>query len=80
MKNSAISFLVFKMIIFLDINFNLMDYIFPHDIYFNFSLSLENNTMLRIFMLNISIILLSVLHPINRINKISIIDAIRNRG
>tara|TARA_Y100001970_G_scaffold204995_1_gene249600 strand:- start:641 stop:1921 length:1281 start_codon:yes stop_codon:yes gene_type:complete len=77
---SVISFLFFKIIIFLDVNFNLMNYIFPHDIYFDFSLSLENNTMLRIFMLNISIILLSVLYPINKINKINIIDAIKNRG
>ena len=56
-----------------------MDYIFDPNIYFEFDLVLGNDVIIKIFLLIITLIILSTLYPLYKISKLDIIDSIRNR-
>ena len=73
-----VSFLFFKILIFLDFNYGLMNYFFPDDIYYDFSFKLENFVILKIFLLNIGLVALSALYPMYKIKKLNLIDAVRS--
>ena len=62
-----------------DNNYQLMDYIFDPSIYFEFDLVLGNDVIIKIFLLIITLIILSTLYPLYKISKLDIIDSIRNR-
>ena len=59
-------------------NYELMSVFFPGEIYFNFQLLIENSILIKIFILNIGIMFLSTLFPIYKINRIDIIECIKN--
>ena len=64
----------------LDNNYQLMDYIFDPKIYFEFDLALGNDIIIKIFLLIIVLITLSTLYPLYKISKLDIIDSIKNRS
>jgi len=70
--------IIFWIVLFLDNNYELMSVFFPGEIYFNFQLLIENSILIKIFILNIGIMFLSTLFPIYKINRIDIIECIKN--
>ena len=74
-----ISMLMFKFLLFMDHNYNLMEYIFDPNIYFNFNLSLNNDVLINIFLLDIILVFLSTMYPLYKISKLDIIDSIKGR-
>ena len=74
-----ISILMFKFLLFMDYNYNLMEYIFDPNIYFNFNLSLNNDVLINIFLLDIVLVFLSTMYPLYKISKLDIIDSIKGR-
>ena len=74
-----ISFILFSLLLFLDTNYQLMDYIFDPTVYFDFDLILNNSVLVRIFSINIILIFLSTLYPLYKISKLDIIDSIKSR-
>jgi len=70
--------IIFWLILFLDNNYQLMSVFFPGEIYFNFQLLIENSILIKIFILNTGIMFLSTLFPIYKINRIDIIECIKN--
>jgi ABC-type lipoprotein release transport system permease subunit len=74
-----VSLLIFNVLLFLDTNYHLMNYIFDPSIYFHFDLRLSNHILIRIFLLDILLISLSTLYPLYKISKLDIIDSIKNR-
>ena len=75
-----ISFLLFLILLMLDYNYQLMDYIFNPNIYFSFDLVLNLSVLAKIFLLSITLILLSTLYPLYKISKLDIIDSIKSRS
>ena len=75
-----ISFILFRFLLFLDFNYQLMDYIFDPTVYFDFDLILNNSVLVRIFSINIILIFLSTLYPLYKISKLDIIDSIKSRA
>ena len=80
MLGFLISFLLFRFLLILDKNYNLMDYIFDRNIYFSFNLALSAYIIIRMFLLVLILISLSTLYPLYKISKLDIIDSIKNRG
>jgi len=74
-----VSLLIFNVLLFLDTNYHLMNYIFDPSIYFHFDLRLSKHILTRIFLLDILLISLSTLYPLYKISKLDIIDSIKNR-
>ena len=74
------SLFLFKILMILDNNYQLMDYIFDPKIYFEFDLALGNDIIIKIFLLIIVLITLSTLYPLYKISKLDIIDSIKNRS
>ena len=70
--------IIFWIILFFDKNYQLLNIFFPAEIYFNFQLLIENSMLFKIFILNIGIMFFSTLLPIYKINKIDIIECIKN--
>tara|TARA_B110000263_G_scaffold186309_1_gene163955 strand:- start:210 stop:1406 length:1197 start_codon:yes stop_codon:yes gene_type:complete len=70
--------IIFWIVLFFDKNYQLLDIFFPAEIYFNFQLLIENSMLFKIFILNIGIMFFSTLLPIYKINKIDIIECIKN--
>ena len=75
-----ISFLLFLILLMLDYNYQLMDYIFNPNIYFSFDLILSIDILVKIFLLSVVLILLSTLYPLYKISKLDIIDSIKSRS
>ena len=75
-----IAFLLFQGLVILDINYQIMDYIFDPDVYFSFDLELSNYVIIRILFLTIGLIFLSTLYPLYKISKLNIIESIKSRG
>ena len=75
-----ISFLLFLILLMLDYNYQLMDYIFNPNIYFSFDLVLNLSVLVKIFLLSITLVVLSTLYPLYKISKLDIIDSIKSRG
>ena len=75
-----ISFLLFLILLMLDYNYQLMDYIFNPNIYFSFDLILSIDILVKIFLLSVALILLSTLYPLYKISKLDIIDSIKSRS
>ena len=75
-----VSLFLFKILLILDNNYQFMEYIFDPNIYFNFNLTLSADVIIRIFLLIITLIILSTLYPLYKISKLDIIDSIKNRG
>ena len=73
------SFIAFQFLLFLDNNYQILDFIFNPNIYFDFSLELSSHVLLKIFILVLVIIILSTLYPFYKISKLDIVDSIRNR-
>ena len=74
-----ISMLMFKFLLFMDYNYSFMEYIFDPNIYFNFSLSLNNDVLINIFLLDVVLVFLSTMYPLYKISKLDIIDSIKGR-
>ena len=74
------AFLLFQGLVFLDNNYQIMDYIFDPDVYFAFDLELSNYVIIRILFLTIGLIFLSTLYPLYKISKLNIIESIKSRG
>ena len=74
------SLLLFKVLLILDNNYQLMDYIFDPNVYFAFDLELNNYVIIRIFLFTTVLILLSTLYPLYKISKLDIIESIKNRS
>ena len=70
---------IFKILLFFDANYQIMNYIFDPNVYFNFNLELSNNIIIRIFLLDIFLISLSNIYPLYKISKLDIIESIKNR-
>ena len=64
----------------LDYNYQLMDYIFNPNIYFSFDLVLNFSVLVKIFLLSITLVVLSTLYPLYKISKLDIIDSIKSRS
>ena len=75
-----IAFLLFQVLVILDNNYQIMDYIFDPDVYFSFDLELSNYVIIRILFLTIGLIFLSTLYPLYKISKLNIIESIKSRG
>ena len=75
-----IAFLLFQILLILDNNYHIMNYIFDPKIYFDFELELNFPVIIRILLFTIILIFLSVLYPLYKISKLDIIESIKNRG
>tara|TARA_Y100001970_G_scaffold88711_1_gene111990 strand:+ start:2846 stop:4024 length:1179 start_codon:yes stop_codon:yes gene_type:complete len=75
----CVSLLLFNILLFLDTNYQLMDYIFDPAVYFDFDLILNSSVLVAIFSANIMLIFLSTLYPLYKISKLDIIDSIKSR-
>jgi len=74
------SFILFNILLVLNRNYQLMNYIFDPNVYFDFSLELGNHIIIRILLLLITLIFLSTLYPLYKISKLDIIESIKNRS
>ena len=75
----SIAFLLFQVLLMLDNNYQIMDYIFDPNIYFDFNLELNFSVIISILLFAIILIFLSVLYPLYKISKLDIIESIKNR-
>jgi len=76
----SIAFLLFQVLLMLDNNYQIMDYIFDPNIYFDFNLELNFSVIISILLFAIILIFLSVLYPLYKISKLDIIESIKNRA
>ena len=74
-----ISILCFFIVIYFDRNYDIMNFIFDPNVYFNFNLNLDYKVLFNIFLLDIILITTSSFYPLYKINKLDIIDSLRNR-
>ena len=74
-----ISLIAYEFTFYLDNNYELLSIIFDPYIYFSFDLRLLTNVKISIILLIIVIILISTIYPLQKINKLDIIDSIRKR-
>lgn len=74
-----ISSLCFFIVIYFDRNYDIMNFIFDPNVYFNFNLNLDYKVLFNIFLLDIILITTSSFYPLYKINKLDIIDSLRNR-
>ena len=75
-----IAFLLFQILLILDNNYHIMNYIFDPNIYFDFDLELNFSIIITILLFTIILIFLSVLYPLYKISKLDIIESIKNRA
>ena len=75
-----IAFLLFQVLLILDNNYQIMDYIFDPNIYFDFDLELNFSVIITVLLFTIILIFLSVLYPLYKISKLDIIESIKNRA
>ena len=75
-----LSFIFFKIIFLLDRYYNLLNFIFPEDLYTIFNIEMSLLAFLFIYLCNLFIILLSTLFPIYKIYNMDIINAMNIRG
>ena len=74
-----ISLLTYEITLYMDNNYDLLNLIFNPDIYFSFNLKLLNWIKISIILLIVCIIMISTIYPLQKINKLDIIDSIRKR-
>ena len=75
-----ISLLTYEITLYMDNNYDLLNLIFNPDIYFSFNLKLLNWIKISIILLIVCIIMISTIYPLQKINKLDIIESIRKRA
>lgn len=74
-----ISLIAYEFTLYMENNYDLLSIIFDPDIYFSFDLILFTRVKISIILLIVFIILISTIYPLQKINKLDIIDSIRKR-
>tara|TARA_B100002051_G_scaffold104669_1_gene99949 strand:+ start:6823 stop:8004 length:1182 start_codon:yes stop_codon:yes gene_type:complete len=74
-----ISLIAYEFTLYMDENYELLSIIFDPNIYFSFDLKLFPWVKISIILIIVTIILISTIYPLQKINKLNIIDSIRKR-
>ncbi len=74
-----ISLIAYEFTLYMDENYEFLSIIFDPNIYFSFDLKLFPWVKISIILIIVTIILISTIYPLQKINKLNIIDSIRKR-